>query len=417
MAQVTDRSVGANPTGFDMRTEINNIIGALESDNSGSSEPLNTVAYMKWLDTSNATYYYVKERNHDNTAWVTLFRYTVATKIMEAVSNGVILNDVVVHKTGDETKTGILNLPDGLVLQGQNVSPFSGFKNYLINVSFDIWQRGVDFPAASSWEYTADRWKVYGSSGSMNISKFVSVNLKAALKWVKNNSNKEYLIQRVEDVRTVNPYENGSVDGVMDFTLSFLLHSTVATTFTFGYGFYYGTGGSASIQEPNNKIVSVEAGVVTLISHTFQVDANTYYNNKSIGPDSFFQVHLSHMEAVNGEFVIISAQLEKGSIATTCEHRPPGAELSLCREFFRRDRIVVSAPTVTGNFYGSIPVNLPPMRRAPTFSVKSVLASNYWLGSLACNSSSYGVLIVTASQQQTTSGAYIDAVCDFSAEL
>lgn len=92
MAQVTDRTVGANPTGFDMRTELNSIISALETDNSGSSEPLNTVAGMKWMDTSNATYYYVKERNHDNTAWVTLFRYTVASKIMEAVSNNVVLS-------------------------------------------------------------------------------------------------------------------------------------------------------------------------------------------------------------------------------------------------------------------------------------------------------------------------------------
>lgn len=106
--QVTDRNIGANPTGFNMRTEINNIIAALESDNSGSSEPLNTVAYMKWLDTSNATYYYYKERNNDNTAWVTLFRYTVATKIMEAVSNGVVLQDSnLVHKTGDETIAGV----------------------------------------------------------------------------------------------------------------------------------------------------------------------------------------------------------------------------------------------------------------------------------------------------------------------
>jgi hypothetical protein len=108
MAQVIDRTVGANPTGFDMRTELNNIIAALESDNSGSSEPLNPVPYMKWLDTSNATYYYYKERNHDNTAWVTLFRYTVATKVMEVVSNGVILQDsALVHNTGNETVAGI----------------------------------------------------------------------------------------------------------------------------------------------------------------------------------------------------------------------------------------------------------------------------------------------------------------------
>lgn len=115
MAQVTDRNIGANPTGFDMRTEINNIIASLESDNSGSSEPLNTVAYMKWLDTSNATYYYVKERNHDNTAWVTLFRYTVSTKIMEAVSDGVVLQDSnLVHKTGNETKTGTMTFMDNV---------------------------------------------------------------------------------------------------------------------------------------------------------------------------------------------------------------------------------------------------------------------------------------------------------------
>lgn len=118
MAQVTDRTVGANPAGFDMRTELNNIISALESDNSGSSEPLNTVAYMKWLDTSNATYYYYKERNHDNTAWITLFRYTVATKIMEAVSNGVVLSqtDIASEIHASSSKTTPVNADEiGLI--------------------------------------------------------------------------------------------------------------------------------------------------------------------------------------------------------------------------------------------------------------------------------------------------------------
>lgn len=113
MSQVTDRTVGANPSGFDMRTELNNIIAALESDNSGSSEPLNPVPYMKWLDTSNATYYYYKERNHDNTAWVTLFRYTVATKVMEAVSNGTDLTTILALKANlaSPTFTGTVVLP------------------------------------------------------------------------------------------------------------------------------------------------------------------------------------------------------------------------------------------------------------------------------------------------------------------
>ena len=43
------------------------------------------------------------------------------------------LDSEVVNKTGDETVAGVKTFTDGLKLQGQNVSPFSGFKNYIIN--------------------------------------------------------------------------------------------------------------------------------------------------------------------------------------------------------------------------------------------------------------------------------------------
>lgn len=99
MAQVTDRTVGANPSGFNMRTELNNIIGALETCNSGTSEPLNTVAYMDWFDTSNATYYYLKKRNHDNTAWNTILRYTVATKLVEFGANALTATQLATERT------------------------------------------------------------------------------------------------------------------------------------------------------------------------------------------------------------------------------------------------------------------------------------------------------------------------------
>ena len=70
MAQVTDRNIGANPTGFDMRTELNNIIGALGSDNSGSSEPLNPVPYC--IHTLKASIKKLKER-----LGITKFIFTV----------------------------------------------------------------------------------------------------------------------------------------------------------------------------------------------------------------------------------------------------------------------------------------------------------------------------------------------------
>lgn len=104
MAQSTD-IVLSDQLGSPFRAELNQILSALGTDNSGNSEPLNTYQFMKWVDTSNATYYYIKERNHDDTAWVTLFRYTVATKIMEAVSGGVVLTDMTAQIHASSSKT------------------------------------------------------------------------------------------------------------------------------------------------------------------------------------------------------------------------------------------------------------------------------------------------------------------------
>lgn len=76
----SDYNIGANPSGLNMRTELNQIFDSILTHNSGSTAPTVTKAFMMWVDTSNATYYYLKMRNHDNTAWVTLGIYTVATK-------------------------------------------------------------------------------------------------------------------------------------------------------------------------------------------------------------------------------------------------------------------------------------------------------------------------------------------------
>lgn len=79
MAQ-SDYELAAHISGLNQRTEINSIFDSILTHNSGSTAPTVTKAFMMWVDTSNATYYYLKMRNHDNTAWVTLGIYTVATK-------------------------------------------------------------------------------------------------------------------------------------------------------------------------------------------------------------------------------------------------------------------------------------------------------------------------------------------------
>ena len=82
-------------------------------------------------------------------------------------NGSVVANDsTVVHNTGDETKAGVLTLTDGLKLQGQNVSPFSGFKNYIINGRKVVNQRDL---TSTDNSYNQDRWYKVGNNWYQGI--------------------------------------------------------------------------------------------------------------------------------------------------------------------------------------------------------------------------------------------------------
>ena len=59
----------ANQTGANFRTDLNNALLAISSNNSGSSEPSTMYAYEWWIDTSNNV---LKLRNSSNNAWITM---------------------------------------------------------------------------------------------------------------------------------------------------------------------------------------------------------------------------------------------------------------------------------------------------------------------------------------------------------
>ena len=92
--QVTDYEIltsDAN-SGIKYRNAVNEILAAIKTQNSGNTEPLNPEAFMWWVDTSNSTYYYLKQRNAGNSGWNVLFRYTVATGSVHAVSGGAVVD-------------------------------------------------------------------------------------------------------------------------------------------------------------------------------------------------------------------------------------------------------------------------------------------------------------------------------------
>jgi hypothetical protein len=59
----------ANQTAANLRTDLNNVLQAIVTQNAGSTAPADTFADMIWYDTANNQ---IKKRNEGNTAWITL---------------------------------------------------------------------------------------------------------------------------------------------------------------------------------------------------------------------------------------------------------------------------------------------------------------------------------------------------------
>ena len=60
----------ANAGGAAVRADINNLAGAILSQNSGASEPSTKLAYMLWADTTNGL---MKQRDSANATWITMW--------------------------------------------------------------------------------------------------------------------------------------------------------------------------------------------------------------------------------------------------------------------------------------------------------------------------------------------------------
>ena len=92
----------ANASGASVRSDINNALAAILSNNSNGSSPSTTVAYSTWVDTSAAK---LKIRNSANDGWVELINLdgTIARDI--SLTGDLTLTDKIIH-SGD-TNTAI----------------------------------------------------------------------------------------------------------------------------------------------------------------------------------------------------------------------------------------------------------------------------------------------------------------------
>jgi hypothetical protein len=99
MAQSTDITL-ANQSGLAFRTELNSILAALSSLQSGSSAPSTTNAYQLWVDSSSSPAI-LKIRNGANNAWIEVGDVTAANLGLAKLAGATFTGDVTMNAQSD----------------------------------------------------------------------------------------------------------------------------------------------------------------------------------------------------------------------------------------------------------------------------------------------------------------------------
>ena len=317
----------ANQSGAGFRSDLNNGLAAIVSQNSGAAQPSTTYAYQWWADTTTGL---LKIRNAANNAWITvgtlaavnlgllslaggtltgallvddsgtaalpaiafdgdpntgIFRPAadqlgIATNGVERVEFGtteVVFNDGgadVDFRVEGDTRPDLFKIDAGLdqvQVENLNGGPLAGFRNVIINGNPTINQRGYVSGAATSGanQYTLDRWRVVTSG--QNISFTDSAN-----------------------VRTVTAPAGGCeqvVEGASILSGTYTLNWTGTATATVD-GTAVAKGGNVTLTGGTNATVRFSSGTFSLV------------------------------------------QLEPGPVATPFEQRPIGTELALCQRYY-----------------------------------------------------------------------------------
>ena len=256
---------------------------------------------------------------------------------------GASLSPTVLKVDSTNTRVGINNQSpaytldvDGTVeatqfLQGTNyLTPYTGFRNAVINGNFDVWQRGTFvYPSTTPLIISADRWYMSSAAGGGYSQVGREVLAPGSISgydapWflgsIHSLNAPNIFSQRIEDVRT---FAGQTV------TLSFWVNN-------FGYGNNpisssltqnFGSGGSTAVTTNFSTVTSAFGWVRRSVTLTLPSISGT-----TVGTNSYLQLTLN---TNNHYYVgIAGVQLELGSVATPFERRPPGTELALCQRYF-----------------------------------------------------------------------------------
>ena len=256
------------------------------------------------------------------------------------------------------TLAGTLNLAS------QNMTPYTGFKNRIINGAMMIDQRnaGASFtPTTTTYYGTCDRWAFYVSQNSKLTAQqgtTVPSNYKNSLGITSSSAytvlSGDYftMSQAIEGLNVADlGWGTATASAV---TLSFWVRSSLTGTFggtiqnsaqNRSYPFTY-TISAANTWEQKSITIAGDTSGTWLTTNGIGIGlqfslgvgssgsgtANTWAGANYLAPTGATSV-----VSTNGAtFYITGVQLEKGSTATSFDYRPYGTELALCQRYYQK---------------------------------------------------------------------------------
>jgi len=284
-----------------------------------------------------------------------------------------------------------------------NGGQLAGLRNRLINGGTSIQQRGQIVPTTAA-AYGPDRWQVAVAGGTSisatsNIGDLVDCPSRFGSyitgTWI---TGQPYWIQKIESRNvkdlvnqpvTVSGYIN-QPSGVNDTYTVRLVCANAVDTF------------SATTVIATNTTATITGGSTVFFSTTFSATTMNVANIANGIAVEIFKTTAS-TQGTTGNYVLSSAQLELGSVATPFEQRPYGMEIGLCYRYYYK----VLPGVVNGTFaFGAVSstvnaigiMNFPvQMRIAPALE-QTGTANQYQVNQFSSAVICSSVPVVTQSQ-------------------
>jgi hypothetical protein len=301
--------------------------------------------------------------------------------------------------------TGNATFSNTVAVGGNYITPYTGFKNRIINGAMVIDQRNAGAsvtPTNGASTYTLDRWSIYVNQASkLTAQQSTTVPSTGFINSLLVTSSSAYSVLTGDDFELrqfIEGYNTADLGfgtaGASTVTLSFWVRSSLTGTFggairnsanDRSYVFSY-TISSANTWEQKTVTIAGDTSGTWLTTNgrgmavIFSLGAGSTFLKAagSWGAGEYAGVTgQTNLVGTNGAtFYITGVQLEKGSTATSFDYRPYGTELQLCQRYYQvagdaNNRI----PAFCGNSTNVFSQNLLvcPMRAQPSLTLTGAM--------------------------------------------